>query len=299
MSNETLACASAVRTRSQNTLWAVLNVGDNPERVSETYMLLSSMIGNAEINTKPVLVTDHPEIYATISDDIQLMDVSSNMPRDDIPYYFTPYFLEYLTEVHQGPTVLLDTDMICLRPLCDLEQHLANGRALMHRMEKTIRGKRDIPELYKAIVAIDGDKAPLIDTMIWNAGVVGLPVNSQHTAAEYLQYLEKLHRPQLPECTIKEQVAASYIFQCNHTIEPCNREFLHYFSNKKVWHHVGQKITLQAILHELNLGQVWDLTREAMGRFPETLSEKRYRPEKYRLKIRKLLDLVSPYDAGL
>jgi len=219
----------------------LLTVGESESMYLEAYGLLLSLLAQGGVEDCPILVgTDHPERYALFESRVSTCritteDFDSWRGRHD---FFGRAklvgFRELVGEAGRDHALLLDSDMICRKPVDDLLTGLSSGHAYMHTCEGVLsqrkggahlRFYRQFADRAYGTLTVDSTSA------MWNSGVVGIPRHLLGIIDEALATYDALMEEDA-DYHFVEQFALGAHLQASGRLQQAEPWFLHYWGNK-------------------------------------------------------------------
>lgn len=238
-----------------------LTIGDDEELHQQAFIaILTSMEFLSGVDARIVVCTDRPQRYRFFADRIDLLvptpaQITAWRGRYDLFSRIKIEALKHLIERDGlSDLLVLDSDILVVKPLGDLLQRIASGQLFMHVVEypwakppsprqravwQHLRGKT-----FAGHRVDDG-------VLMWNAGVQGIP------AARALEILDK-------ELTVYDAFSDDGLYKLRHTtqqhtislvmqqagrLEPALDWFIHYWANKD-----GHMPPIRALLAEILAG---------------------------------------------
>lgn len=145
--------------------------------------------------------------------------------------------LRDLMQTKAGNILYLDTDVVFLRRIDKMLEAVQQGQIFMHVMEGIVSDEGN-PIMKKLCFYLREQKtiqlpgAPLYDSAMWNAGVLGF--NTQyHALLDDILFFTDMVYPEFPKHVV-EQFAFSLYFQRAGTIHAAAPYILHYWNMKEL-----------------------------------------------------------------
>jgi hypothetical protein len=224
------------------TRYVTLAYGEAPGVYRQSLMLLVSLMAHAPEPYEIVVATDRPECYVWFGTrvEIEYLDAARLAAwRGPEPFSMRQKLelIRAAAATAQGGIVLLDADVLAVKPLDTFVARLQAGAVFMHKREYILsksrrRGNR---ELWAALqsagarVAVNGGMRP--DDAMWNSGVLGLPARDRGLLDEALAMYDALGAAGVRHFAT-EQLVEGVVLGRTGRLEPADGWFAHYWGNK-------------------------------------------------------------------
>ncbi len=236
----------------------------------EALFAIESILAHSTNAPKIHIYTDAPEFYKFIESKITIHLINPDLIREWKGPYNCPWREKMKTvqdlslKYPDEPLLYLDSDTFAYRSFDEFEQFITNGQAFMHLKETVLSkapnktGRRLWSEVHGQTYA--GVKVPE-NVAMWNAGVLGLPVNKQKETIETaIRICDELCEKQVKSWLI-EQFSWSLALQTMHNLHPANAFIGHYWGNKDQWDNAIQQHLLSSHLQSRNFEEEVDAVK--------------------------------------
>jgi hypothetical protein len=208
-------------------------------------MLLLSLVAHAPEPYELVVATDHPERYAWFGTrvEIEYLDFErlqgwkgpspfSMRQKLELARAATPTPESGLSRIPPSATVLLDADVLAVKPLAPFVERLHAGQLFMHKKEYVLSeslrsGNR---RLWTALRhSKEFEFRP--DDAMWNSGVLAVPAADRPLLDQAIDLYDRLGAAGLRHFAT-EQLVEGVIFGRTGRLHPAQDWFVHYWGNK-------------------------------------------------------------------
>jgi hypothetical protein len=225
--------------------YVTLAYGDAPGVYRQSLMLLLSLVAYAPEPYELLVATDRPECYVWFGTrvEIEYLDFArlaawrgpepfSMRQKLELARAAIPTPESGLSRTLPAATVLLDADVLAVKPLDRFAARLAAGDLFMHRMEYVLsesrrRGNR---QLWSSLRRADSFAFRKDDAM-WNSGVLALPTADRPLLDQSIALYDSLAAAGLRHFAT-EQLVEGVILGRTGRLHPADDCFVHYWGNK-------------------------------------------------------------------
>lgn len=225
--------------------YVTLAYGEAPGVYRQSLMLLLSLVAHAPDPYELVVATDRPECYVWFGTrvEIEFLDFAklqawkgprpfSMRQKLELARASTANSESGLSRMPPSATVLLDADVLALKPLAPFVTRLQAGDLFMHKQEFVLSenrraGNRRLWNTLRKSRTFDFAPA---DAM-WNSGVIGVPAADRMLLDEAIDLYDRLGHEGLTHFAT-EQLVEGVIFGRTGRLKPAAEWFAHYWGNK-------------------------------------------------------------------
>ncbi|HET7698389.1 MAG TPA: hypothetical protein VFK57_21925 [Vicinamibacterales bacterium] len=230
---------------SRHVRYVTLAYGDAPGVYRQSLMLLLSLVAHAPEPYELVVATDRPECYVWFGTrvEIEYLDFArltawkgpspfSMRQKLELARAATPTAESGLSRVPPSATVLLDADVLAIRPLRPFVEQLDAGRLFMHKKEYVLAESRRSGnrKLWSALRRSKAFAFEASDAM-WNSGVLGVPTADRPLLDQSIDLYDRLGAEGLRHFAT-EQLVEGVIFGRTGRLHAAHEWFVHYWGNK-------------------------------------------------------------------
>jgi len=225
--------------------YVTLAYGDAPGVYRQSIMLLLSLVAHAPEPYELVVATDRPECYVWFGTrvEIEYLDFArlsawrgpspfSMRQKLELARAATPTPESGLSRVPPAATVLLDADVVAVKPLGPFVERLRAGDLFMHKKEYVLSESRRSGnrKLWSALSR--STEFPFTaDDAMWNSGVLALSSADRPLLDRSIDLYDRLGAEGLRHFAT-EQLVEGVIFGRTGRLRPADDWFVHYWGNK-------------------------------------------------------------------
>jgi hypothetical protein len=225
--------------------YVTLAYGEAPGVYRQSLMLLLSLVAHAPEPYELVVATDRPEGYVWFGTrvEIEFLDFARLQTWKGPQPFSMRQKLELLRASISTPesglsrmppvaTVLLDADVLALKPLDAFVRRLDEGDLFMHKKEYVLSESRRSGnrKLWSSLRAARSFSFSSDDAM-WNSGVLGVPSADRGLLDEAIALYDRLADEGLRHFAT-EQLVEGVILGRTGRLHPASDWFAHYWGNK-------------------------------------------------------------------
>jgi hypothetical protein len=225
--------------------YVTLAYGDAPGVYRQSLMLLLSLVAHAPEPYELVVATDRPECYVWFGTrvEIEYLDFDrltawrgpspfSMRQKLELARAATPTPESGLSRVPPVATVLLDADVLAVKPLGPFVDRLCAGELFMHKKEYVLSESRRAGNrrLWSALRQSTEFGFRAEDAM-WNSGVLGVPTRERTLLDQSIDLYDRLGAAGLRHFAT-EQLVEGVIFGRTGRLRAADAWFAHYWGNK-------------------------------------------------------------------
>jgi hypothetical protein len=225
--------------------YVTLAYGEAPGVYRQSLMLLLSLVAHAPDPYELVVATDRPECYVWFGTrvEIEFLDFArlqawkgprpfSMRQKLELARASIATVASGLSRTPPSATVLLDADVLALKPLGPFVTRLQAGGLFMHKKEFVLSenrraGNRRLWNTLRKSRSFDFAR----DDAMWNSGVIGVPAADRQLLDEAIDLYDRLGEEGLTHFAT-EQLVEGVIFGRTGRLEPAAEWFAHYWGNK-------------------------------------------------------------------
>ena len=225
--------------------YVTLAYGEAPGVYRQSLMLLLSLVAHAPDPYELVVATDRPECYVWFGTrvEIEFLDFArlqawkgprpfSMRQKLELARASIATMESGLSRTPPSATVLLDADVLALKPLGPFVTRLQAGDLFMHKKEFVLSenrraGNRRLWNTLRKSRSFDFDR----DDAMWNSGVIGVPAVDRKLLDEAIDLYDRLGEEGLTHFAT-EQLVEGVIFGRTGRLKPAAEWFVHYWGNK-------------------------------------------------------------------
>ena len=225
--------------------YVTLAYGDAPGVYRQSLMLLLSLVAHAPEPFELVVATDRPECYVWFGTrvEIEYLDFArltawrgpspfSMRQKLELARAATPTPESGLSRVPPAATVLLDADVLALKPLDGFVQRLRAGELFMHKKEYVLaESRRSGNRRLWASLRRSPEFAFRSDDAMWNSGVLAVPARDRALLDQSIDLYDRLGAGGLRHFAT-EQLVEGVIFGRTGRLRAADEWFAHYWGNK-------------------------------------------------------------------
>jgi hypothetical protein len=226
--------------------YVTLAYGDAPGVYRQSVMLLLSLVAHAPEPYELVVATDRPECYAWFGTrvEIEYLDFArlaawkgpspfSMRQKLELARAATPTAESGLSRVPPSATVLLDADVLAVKPLAPFVERLRAGELFMHKKEYVLSESRRSGNrhLWAALQRSRQFEFTPDDAM-WNSGVLAVPTADRPLLDQSIDLYDRLGAEGLRHFAT-EQLVEGVIFGRTGRLRAADEWFVHYWGNKR------------------------------------------------------------------
>ena len=225
--------------------YVTLAYGDAPGVYRQSLMLLLSLVAHAPEPYELVVAPDRPECYVWFGTrvEIEYLDFArltawrgpspfSMRQKLELARAATPTPESGLTQVPPAATVLLDADVLAVKPLRPFVDRLRAGDLFMHKREYVLSASRRSGN--RALwVALRRSRVFdfRADDAMWNSGVLGVPTADRALLDGSIDLYDRLGEEGLRHFAT-EQLVEGIVFGRTGRLRAADAWFVHYWGNK-------------------------------------------------------------------
>ena len=225
--------------------YVTLAYGDAPGVYRQSLMLLLSLVSHAPEPYELVVATDRPECYVWFGTrvEIEYLDFArltawrgpspfSMRQKLELARAATPTPESGLSRVPPIATVLLDADVLAVKPLGGFVDRLRAGDLFMHKKEYVLAESRRAGNrrLWTTLQA-STQFAFRQDDAMWNSGVLAVPTGDRPLLDQSIDLYDRLGAAGLRHFAT-EQLVEGVIFGRTGRLHAAEHWFTHYWGNK-------------------------------------------------------------------
>lgn len=225
--------------------YVTLAYGEAPGVYRQSLMLLLSLVAYAEEPYELVVATDRPECYVWFGTrvEIEFLDFArleawkgprpfSMRQKLELARAAIPTAESGLSRTPPAATVLLDADVLALKPLGPFAARLRAGELFMHKREYVLSesqrsGNRKLWSSLRESKTFEFRA----DDAMWNSGVLGVPTADRGLLDEAIALYDRLGDDGLRHFAT-EQLVEGVILGRTGRLHPAEEWFTHYWGNK-------------------------------------------------------------------
>jgi hypothetical protein len=225
--------------------YVTLAYGDAPGVYRQSLMLLLSLVAHAPEPYELVVATDRPECYVWFGTrvEIEYLDFArltawrgpspfSMRQKLELARAATPTPESGLSRVPPAATVLLDADVLALKPLGPFVDRLMAGELFMHKKEYVLaESRRSGNRRLWATLRQSAEFEFRADDAMWNSGVLAVPTIDRPLLDQSIELYDRLGAMGLRHFAT-EQLVEGVIFGRTGRLYPAEEWFAHYWGNK-------------------------------------------------------------------
>jgi hypothetical protein len=214
--------------------YVTLAYGGAPGVYRQSLMLLVSLVAYAPEPYELVVATDRPDRYVWFGTrvEIEYLDAA----RLDAWGGPAPFSMRQKLELiraaagpGQGPTVLLDADVLARKPLDQFAARLHGGELFMHKHEYVLSQSRRSGN--RKLWAALRERGYKPDDSMWNSGVLAVGPADRGLLDEALSMYDALAATG-PRHFATEQLVEGVVLGRTGRLNPAEEWFAHYWGNK-------------------------------------------------------------------
>jgi hypothetical protein len=225
--------------------YVTLAYGEAPGVYRQSLMLLLSLVAHAPEPYELVVATDRPECYVWFGTrvEIEFLDFArlqawkgprpfSMRQKLELARASTTTVESGLSRTPPSATVLLDADVLAIKPLGPFVARLGAGDLFMHKKEFVLSENRRAGNrrLWNTLrKSRSFDFAP--DDAMWNSGVIAVPAPDRQLLDEAIDLYDRLGEEGLTHFAT-EQLVEGVVFGRTGRLKPAAEWFAHYWGNK-------------------------------------------------------------------
>jgi hypothetical protein len=226
------------------TRYVTLAYGDAPGVYRQSLMLLVSLVAYAPEPFELVVATDRPECYVWFGTrvEIEFLDAARLESWRGPEAFSMRQKLELLRAAavpSKGAVVLLDADVLAVKPLNAFVERLRAGELFMHRHEYVLSrsrrsGNRKLwasLQTLSAVAGAVGEGGFRDDDSMWNSGVLAIPPADRGLLDEALALYDTLGAAGIRHFAT-EQLVEGVVLGRTGRLKPAEEWFAHYWGNK-------------------------------------------------------------------
>jgi len=222
-----------------------LAYGDAPGVYRQSLMLLVSLVAHAPEPYELVVATDRPECYVWFGTrvEIEFLDLArlrawkgprpfSMRQKLELARASTATLDSGLSRTPPFATVLLDADVLAVKPLSPFVARLRAGDLFLHKKEFVLSENRRAGNrrLWSMLRKSRSFNFASEDAM-WNSGVIGVPAADRKLLDDAIDLYDHLGEEGLTHFAT-EQLVEGVIFGRTGRLKPAAEWFAHYWGNK-------------------------------------------------------------------
>ena len=226
--------------------YVTLAYGDAPGVYRQSLMLLLSLVAHAPEPYELVVATDRPECYVWFGTrvEIEYLDFArlsawrgpspfSMRQKLELARAATPTPESGLSRVPPAATVLLDADVLALKPLGGFVRRLGAGELFMHKKEYVLaESRRAGNRRLWASLRRSTEFGFRADDAMWNSGVLAVPTRDRALLDQSIDLYDRLGAAGLRHFAT-EQLVEGVIFGRTGRLRAADEWFAHYWGNKR------------------------------------------------------------------
>ena len=226
--------------------YVTLAYGDAPGVYRQSLMLLLSLVAHAPEPYELVVATDRPECYVWFGTrvEIEYLDFArltawrgpapfSMRQKLELARAATPTAESGLSRIPPAATVLLDADVLAVKPLDGFVERLCGGALFMHKREYVLSESRRAGNrhLWSALRR-SNQFAFRTDDAMWNSGVLAVPSADRPLLDQAIDLYDRLGADGLRHFAT-EQLVEGVILGRTGRLHAASDWFVHYWGNKR------------------------------------------------------------------
>ena len=228
------------------TRYVTLAYGDAPGVYRQSLMLLVSLVAHAPEPYELIVATDNPAAYVWFGTRVEIDYLDAE--RLAAWRGARPFSMRQKLELAKlalagirGPgtaTVLLDADVLAVKPLDAFAARLRGGELFMHRREYVLSesrrsGNRRLWSALRALPAnAAGDGGFRRDDAMWNSGVLAVPSADRLLIDRALEMYDRLDAAGIRHFAT-EQLVEGVVLGRTGRLRAADEWFVHYWGNKR------------------------------------------------------------------
>jgi hypothetical protein len=222
---------------AQRTKYVTLAYGGQPSVYRQSLMLLVSLAAHAPAPLEFVVATDRPECYVWFGTrvDIEYLDRQRLAAWTGPQPFSMRQKLELLRAVwpEEGAIVVLDADVLALRPLDSFVRELHEGTMFMHKQEYVLSRSRRAGNrrLWAKLRTLNSSVNVTATDAMWNSGVIALPATARPLVERALALYDEFAAAGVRHFAT-EQLVESLVFSRAGALHAAEPWFTHYWGNK-------------------------------------------------------------------
>jgi hypothetical protein len=214
--------------------YVTLAYGDAPGVYRQSLMLLVSLVAYAPEPYELIVATDRPDRYAWFGTrvEIEYLDAARlEAWRGPAPFSMRQKLelIRAAAAPGQGPTVLLDADVLARKPLDQFAARLHGGELFMHKQEYVLSQSRRSGN--RKLWAALRERGYQPDDSMWNSGVLAIGPADRGLLDEALSMYDALAATG-PRHFATEQLVEGVVLGRTGRLRPAEEWFAHYWGNK-------------------------------------------------------------------
>lgn len=234
------------------TRYVTLAYGDAPGVYRQSLMLLLSLVAHAPEPYELVVATDRPDCYVWFGTrvEIEYLDAArletwrgpqpfSMRQKLELARAAIPHGGSGLGRTIPAAVVLLDADVLALKPLNGFVERLHRGDLFMHKKEYVLSESRRNGDrkLWRALGAFEKQGRPLPDALfsddaaMWNSGVLAVPAPDRPLLDSALELYDRLGSSGVRHFAT-EQLVEGVVLGRTGRLKPAEEWFAHYWRNR-------------------------------------------------------------------
>jgi hypothetical protein len=227
------------------TRYVTLAYGHAPGVYRQSVMLLVSLVAHAPEPYELLVATDRPDAYVWFGThvEIEYLDaarLTSWRGSDPFSMRQKLELARLAADARRAPsaeaTVLLDADVLAVKPLDAFVARLHAGDIFMHKHEYVLSrsrrsGNRKLWTTLRSLPPPAGDDAFREDDSMWNSGVLAVPAADRGSLDEALAMYDRLGAAGLRHFAT-EQLVEGVVLGRTGRLKPADEWFAHYWGNK-------------------------------------------------------------------
>jgi hypothetical protein len=245
---ETPSNAAAPPAQTPVVRYVTLAYGGAPGVYRQSVMLLLSLVAHAPAPYELVVATDRPECYVWFGTrvDIEYLDFARLEAWCGPRPFSMRQKLELARAALSNPgselqaarpaaTVLLDADVLAIKPFESFVRRLLDGDIFMHRREYVLCESRRAGnrKLWNTLRRLEGFSFGPTDAM-WNSGVLALPTADRGLLDEAIALYDGLGAAGVRHFAT-EQLVEGVVLGRTGRLHAADAWFTHYWGNKSGW----------------------------------------------------------------
>jgi len=229
------------------TRYVTLAYGDAPGVYRQSVMLLVSLVAHAPEPYELIVTTDNPAAYVWFGTRVEIDYLDAQ--RLSAWRGSQPFSMRQKIELARlasagilepgDATVLLDADVLAVKPLDGFVARLAAGRLFMHKKEYVLSENRRAGnrKLWNELRRLPPDVYPegaraANDDAMWNSGVLAFPAADRALMDRTLEFYDRLGAAGVRHFAT-EQLVEGVVLGRTGRLEPAQEWFTHYWGNKR------------------------------------------------------------------
>ena len=226
------------------TRYVTLAYGDAAGVYRQSLMLLLSLVAHAPEPYEIVVATDRPECYVWFGTRVEIEYLES--ARLEAWRGPRPFSMRQKLELiraaavpAKGPVVLLDADVLAVKPLDAFVDRLRAGDLFMHKHEYVLSQSRrsgnrklwDSLQNLSSVARVAGEGGFRADDSMWNSGVLAIPPADRSLLDDALSMYDALGAAGMRHFAT-EQLVEGVVLGRTGRLRPAEEWFVHYWGNK-------------------------------------------------------------------